>query len=156
MNAVDEYRAKAWECLSLAEGMNDYITKPVKADELETALERWVPPPAQIVLQELSIQPSLDADLFESLKGLDACAPGLSRKVMDAFLKDTPRGLEDIEQALHGHSAQKLALVAHALRGSASNLGARAFVQICADLEHSVAGNEWGHCKKLLAALRHE
>jgi hypothetical protein len=23
MNAVDEYRAKAWECLSLAEGMND-------------------------------------------------------------------------------------------------------------------------------------
>jgi HPt (histidine-containing phosphotransfer) domain-containing protein len=75
---------------------------------------------------------------------------------MDAFLEDTPRRLEDIEQALLGHGTEKLSLVAHALRGSASNLGARAFVQICADLEHSVTGNDWGNCKKLLAALRHE
>jgi HPt (histidine-containing phosphotransfer) domain-containing protein len=75
---------------------------------------------------------------------------------MDAFLEDTPRCLEDIEQALLGHSAEKLSVVAHALRGSASNLGAHAFVQICADLEHSVTGNDWRNCKKLLAALRRE
>jgi HPt (histidine-containing phosphotransfer) domain-containing protein len=64
--------------------------------------------------------------------------------------------LEDIEQALLGHRAEKLSLVAHTLRGSAGNLGARTFVQICADLEYSVAGNDWGNCKKLLAALRQE
>jgi HPt (histidine-containing phosphotransfer) domain-containing protein len=71
-------------------------------------------------------------------------------------LEDAPRRLEDIEQALLGHSAEKISRVAHTLRGSSGNLGARAFVQICADLEHSVAGNDWGNCKKLLAALRQE
>jgi len=60
------------------------------------------------------------------------------------------------EQALLGHHAEKLSRGAHTLRGSASNLRARAVVQICADLEHSVAGNDWGNCKKLLAALRQE
>ena len=150
-DVVSDARAKA-----LAAGMNDYITKPIKADELASALDRWVPAPAQIDLQNVSIQPSLDDEVFESLKGLESCAPGLSRKVIDAFLEDTPRRLEDIEQALLGHSAEKLSLVAHTLRGSAGNLRARAFVQICADLEHSVAGNDWGNCKKLLAALRQE
>jgi signal transduction histidine kinase/DNA-binding response OmpR family regulator/HPt (histidine-containing phosphotransfer) domain-containing protein len=150
-DVVSDARAKA-----LAAGMNDYITKPIKADELESALDRWVPAPAQINLQNVSIQPSLDNEVFESLKGLESCAPGLSRKVVDAFLEDTPRRLEDIEQALLGHRAEKLSLVAHTLRGSAGNLGARAFVQICADLEHSVAGNDWGNCRKLLTALRQE
>jgi signal transduction histidine kinase/CheY-like chemotaxis protein/HPt (histidine-containing phosphotransfer) domain-containing protein len=150
-DVVSDARAKA-----LAAGMNDYITKPIKADELANALDRWVPAPAHIDLENVSIQPSLDDEVFESLKGLESCAPGLSRKVIDAFLEDTPRRLEDIEQALLGQSAEKLSHVAHTLRGSASNLGARAFVQICADLEHSVAGNDWGNCKKLLAALRQE
>ncbi len=147
-DVVSDARAKA-----LAAGMNDYITKPIKADELASALERWVPAPAQIDLPNVSIQPSLDDEVFESLKGLESCAPGLSRKVMDAFWEDTPRRLEDIEQALLGHNAEKLSRVAHTLRGSSGNLGARAFVQICADLERSVAGNDWGNCKKLLAAL---
>src|SRR5260370_20662188 len=150
-DVVSDERAKP-----LAAGMNDYITKPVKADELASVLERWVSAPVQIDLQRVSIQPSLDDDLFESLKGLEAGAPGLSRKVVDAFLEDTPRRLEDIEQALLGQNAEKLSLVAHGLMGSASNLGAHAFVQICADLEHSAAGNDWGNCKKLLAALRQE
>jgi hypothetical protein len=35
-------------------------------------------------------------------------------------------------------------------------LGARAFAQICADLEHAVSVNDWGSCRKLLAALRQE
>jgi two-component system, sensor histidine kinase and response regulator len=150
-DVVSDARAKA-----LAAGMNDYITKPVKADELESVLDRWVPAPAQIDLPNVSIQPSLDDEVFESLKGLESCAPGLSRKVVNAFLEDTPRRLEDIEQALLGHSAEKLSRVAHTLKGSSSNLGARAFVQICAELEHSVAGNDWGNCRKLLAALHQE
>jgi signal transduction histidine kinase/CheY-like chemotaxis protein/HPt (histidine-containing phosphotransfer) domain-containing protein len=150
-DVVSDARVKA-----LAAGMNDYITKPIKADELARALERWVPTPAQIDLQNVSIQPSLDDEVFQSLKELESCAPGLSRKVVNAFLEDTPRRLEDIEQALLAHSAEKLSRVAHTLRGSSSNLGARAFVQICADLEHSVAGNDWGNCKKLLSALRKE
>jgi signal transduction histidine kinase/CheY-like chemotaxis protein/HPt (histidine-containing phosphotransfer) domain-containing protein len=150
-DVVSDARAKA-----LAAGMNDYITKPVKADELASVLDRWVPAPARIDLQEVSIQPSLDDDLFESLKGLESSAPGLSRRVVDAFLDDTPRRLQDLELALLEHSAEKLSLVAHGLRGSASNLGAHAFVQICADLEHSVTGNDWRNCKKLLAALRRE
>jgi two-component system, sensor histidine kinase and response regulator len=150
-DVVSDARAKA-----LAAGMNDYITKPIKADELASVLDRWVPAPAQIDLQNVSIQPSLDDEVFESFKGLESCAPGLSRKVVDAFLEDTPRRLEDIEQALLGHSAEKLSLIAHTLRGSAGNLGARTVVQICADLEYSLAGNDWGNCRKLLAALRQE
>jgi signal transduction histidine kinase/CheY-like chemotaxis protein/HPt (histidine-containing phosphotransfer) domain-containing protein len=150
-DVVSDARAKA-----LAAGMNDYIAKPIKADELASALDRWLPAVAQIDPQNVPIQPSLDHEVFDCLKELESCAPGLSRKVVDAFLEDAPRRLEDIEQALLGNGAEKISLVAHTLRGSASNFGAHAFVQICADLEHSGAGNDWGNCKKLLKALRQE
>jgi signal transduction histidine kinase/CheY-like chemotaxis protein/HPt (histidine-containing phosphotransfer) domain-containing protein len=150
-DVVSDARAKA-----LAAGMNDYIAKPIKADELASALYRWVPAVAQIDPQNVPIQPSLDHEVFDCLKDLESCAPGLSKKVIDAFLEDTLRRLEDIEEALRGKKADKLSLIAHTLRGSSGNLGARAFVQICADLEHSVAENDWGNSQKLLAALHHE
>lgn len=150
-DVVTDARAKA-----LVAGMNDYITKPVKADELAKMLDRWVPAPAQVDLQNVSIQPSLDDEVFESLKQLETCQAGLSRKVTDAFFEDTPRRLDEIEQALLGQNAQKLSVVAHTLKGSAGNLGARVVVQICVDLERSVAANDWSHCEKSLAALRRE
>jgi signal transduction histidine kinase/CheY-like chemotaxis protein/HPt (histidine-containing phosphotransfer) domain-containing protein len=140
----------------LAAGMNDYIAKPIRVDELAIALDRWLSLPEQVDLQHVSIQPSLDEEVFDSLKGLEACATGLSKRVTEAFLNDTPRRLEDIKQALFEHEGEKLALVAHTLKGSSSNLGARAFVQICSDLEHSVAENDWENCSKLLNSLREE
>jgi signal transduction histidine kinase/CheY-like chemotaxis protein/HPt (histidine-containing phosphotransfer) domain-containing protein len=140
----------------LAAGMNDYIAKPIRVDELASALDRWLSVPVQVDPRNVSIQPSLEEEVFDSLKGLEACATGLSRRVTDAFLNDTPRRLEDIEQALLAREGEKLARVAHTLKGSSSNLGARAFVQICSDLEHSVAGDDWEYCNKLLNSLREE
>jgi signal transduction histidine kinase/CheY-like chemotaxis protein/HPt (histidine-containing phosphotransfer) domain-containing protein len=150
-DVVSDARAKA-----LAAGMNDYIAKPIKADELASALDRWVPAVAQVDSQDVPIQPSLDHEVLDRLKDLESCAAGLSKKVVDAFLEDTLRRLEDIESALAGKKAEKISLIAHTLKGSSSNLGARAFVQICADLEHAAAANDWGSCNKLLAALRQE
>jgi two-component system, sensor histidine kinase and response regulator len=150
-DVVSDARAKA-----LAAGMNDYIAKPIKADELASALDRWVPAVAQVDSQSVPIQPSLDHEVLDRLKDLESCAAGLSKKVVDAFLEDTLRRLEDIESALAGKNAEKISLIAHTLKGSSSNLGARAFVQICADLEHAAAASDWGNCNKLLAALRQE
>jgi signal transduction histidine kinase/DNA-binding response OmpR family regulator/HPt (histidine-containing phosphotransfer) domain-containing protein len=150
-DVVSDARAKA-----LAAGMNDYITKPIKAGELASLLDRWIPGPAYIDTENVSLQPALDDEVLESLRQLEFCAPGLSKKVTDAFLEDTPRRLDDIEQALLGRNAEKLSRVAHTLRGSSSNLGARTFVGICADLERSAAGTDWRNCEKLLAALRQE
>ena len=33
----------------LAVGMDDYVTKPVRLDELQAALERWQDPPSPAV-----------------------------------------------------------------------------------------------------------
>src|SRR6202022_4423837 len=54
-DVVSDARVKAH-----AAGMNDYITKPIKADELASVIDRWVPAATQIDLQNVSIQPSLD------------------------------------------------------------------------------------------------
>jgi HPt (histidine-containing phosphotransfer) domain-containing protein len=59
----------------------------------------------------------------------------MTREVIALFLADTPPRLEAIANALAARDADALALAAHALKGSAANVGAVAMQREAASLE---------------------
>ncbi len=50
--------------------------------------------------------------------------PDILTRIISLYLKDTPRLLNKLRQALHANDAQKVRSVAHSLKTSCANLGA--------------------------------
>jgi signal transduction histidine kinase/DNA-binding response OmpR family regulator/HPt (histidine-containing phosphotransfer) domain-containing protein len=130
---------------SLSAGMDDYVTKPLKPEQLAAALDRWLPSSAALKSRAVAADPrpegavdrhALDGLLLDGLRKVErAGAPGLVKKVTDLFLEDTPRQLTDLRDSAQRGDCARLAKLAHTLKGSAANLGAREMVRVCGELE---------------------
>jgi len=108
----------------LAAGMDDYISKPLKVEDLQAVLGRWNP------------RAAADHELPAKLHALRAdYGTRFVVEVIDLFLADTPIRLEKLRQALENEDAQTLVKTAHALKGSCSNLGAGRMAKRCSELE---------------------
>ncbi len=125
---------------SLSAGMDDHISKPLNPQEVASALGRWLPGVVEIESQAAEAQARfedvVDPAALDGLRGLeDAGAAGLVKKVTDLFLQDTPQQLTDLRDSVESGDSVRLAKVAHTLKGSAANLGAREMVRICTELQ---------------------
>ncbi len=140
-DAVSDARAK-----SLAAGMNDYVSKPINADELAAVLEKWTSASRLRPIAEFDPPPPsrepLDAAALGNLRELETTTPGLLKNITKLFLEETPKGLERLKVAVSAEDAALSARLAHAMKGSAGNLGARGMAAICAEVEaHAKAGD---------------
>jgi CheY-like chemotaxis protein len=132
----------------LAAGMDDYITKPVRLQELEAALRRWTGADAPAGSDQLAYAQRTDDRTVQTggagvdrtvLLGLrEFQVPGEEDPVAELiglFLRDAPARVAGIRAALEAGDAQAVERVAHALKGSAATLGAYALGDLCAQLE---------------------
>jgi signal transduction histidine kinase/DNA-binding response OmpR family regulator len=129
-----------------AAGMDDYLTKPLHVAALAQALERWVaqgqarasdggdsaPVPAPVAAPEA---PLMDFARLEEFKEFDDADLTMTREVIALFMADTPARIDAIEQAVAAQDAGALSRAAHALKGGASNVGAKAIQQHADALE---------------------
>jgi len=122
----------------LEAGMDDYISKPVRVGELQTAIERWGPRKARRA-QETGEGFVPDKELLDegTLAELRAMPPsnGVSmlHEVVDLFLDGVPEKLTRIGQSLKDPSS--LAFHAHGLRSMSLNLGAKRLANLSQRLE---------------------
>jgi PAS domain S-box-containing protein len=118
----------------LAVGMDDYLSKPVRLAELADMVDRWLHRGDMAPL-EISTAPGgpvLDEAVIAELISLgDEVMAGL----VPAFVLDTHERLAGIRAAVHDGDAAGLSSQAHALRGSAGNLGGRRVATMCGRLE---------------------
>lgn len=70
-------------------------------------------------------------DLMKNIGG----DSNLLQEVAGMFIEMSPNMLEDIKAALAAGDAQRLEKTAHTLKGTASNFGAQAVVDLAGDLE---------------------
>ena len=125
----------------LQAGMDDYISKPIRIGELQSALERWGRTKTQksdtVFVQRLRSAPAdnlLDQMVILELRNM-APSEGVSmlRELVDLFLEGAPQRIAQISQSIN--DGPMLAFHAHALKSMSLNLGAKRIVELSQKLE---------------------
>ena len=114
-------------------GMDDYVAKPIRAEELQQMVDKWGPTPG------LSSTPTespgggaapdedrrmADESPFDLQKALGQLGNDreLFDEVLATFLEQIPRVMADLQSAVSEGNPAQLRLAAHSLKGAASNL----------------------------------
>jgi signal transduction histidine kinase/HPt (histidine-containing phosphotransfer) domain-containing protein/BarA-like signal transduction histidine kinase len=127
------------KCLSA--GMDDYISKPVRVGELQSALQRWGPMKTRKSDTAFVSRPKsgpadhlLDQAVIAELRNMPpANGVGMLQELVDLFLEGAPQRIAQISQSIN--DGPMLAFHAHALKSMSLNLGAKRIVELAQKLE---------------------
>jgi PAS domain S-box-containing protein len=125
--------------LCLQAGMDDYVSKPLRANELMAAIERVVPAPPAPARESDGARPDrlrTDAtfDPDTAMASVDGDA-ALLAEVVRIFREESPRAITEIDRAIRDGEAASLDRAAHRLKGSLGTFGARSATALARQLE---------------------
>lgn len=78
------------------------------------------------------------------------------RELLDIFLADTPKRLEEIDSSLAAADIPTLTRAAHSIKGSSSNFGATALVSVAKEIELSAKAGDLAKARELRPVLQQE
>ena len=166
-------------------GMDDFLSKPVTLQELDRALQEWIPNQSADFLQEKELkdlqgsetgvpeeeardstldsaiseepQPILKQSVIDELLFLgEDEGPAFLTSVLEQFLQDAPTHVDRIQQAYHQQNPETLMKVAHTLKGSSRNIGANRLGDTCYQLEQKGRSGATEGIEDLLTTLMTE
>ncbi|MEH2437013.1 MAG: PAS domain S-box protein [Nostoc sp.] len=164
----------------LAAGMDDYISKPIQLQELAEALSKCPPQrsseftsrgkqgnvmclelqPSQNILQSEQNQTSktakIDAKILQSLQNMLRGDRVAFVELIECYLTETPRLVQDISTAITTQDAQTLLNTAHQLKSSSASVGAIALSQLCKVLEAQGYSSKLENSLELISQLYQE
>jgi signal transduction histidine kinase/DNA-binding response OmpR family regulator/HPt (histidine-containing phosphotransfer) domain-containing protein/PAS domain-containing protein len=147
--------------MCLAAGMDDYVSKPIRIEELVGALSKSRPLEGSQEGEEQMDRIPLVSPQGGNVKveaGSEAPAPAPNAAVLDpaalenllavvggefdylvelidSFLEEAPQLLAELNQAVEGGDAAGVRRVAHSLKSNGADFGATAFSNLCKELE---------------------
>ncbi len=113
----------------IAAGMDDYIAKPIKAEQLYDKIENLL----QAKIRNTDVE-STPVNLLETMRIVDGDKKLLEELVM-IFVNDCPKRLKEIREAIENGDPRGLELSAHSFRGAVINFGARNAFDLLNELE---------------------
>ena len=158
-NAISGYREKC-----LIAGMDDYLSKPIRSDELQNMLERWV---FHDNSQISSVQAYLDAgcnaeDVFDAVRLNKLISmfrktnKDLVPAVVEPFLKNVEENLQNLYTAVDDRNCFDLKEIAHFIQGGSRNLGLQKMTRICAGIQENATRNHYENIRLLVNSLEME
>ncbi len=151
----------------LQEGMDDYITKPVRIEELARVLKQTKTLQktslTSLAKQEFPMVSEEHREAYEEASPLDEEAfqtflamvggdePEMAREFIQLFLEDTAQALETLHQALEQQDADLLRKTAHSIKSSSAQLGAVQLSANCRKLEQLGSEGQLDEAAQVLA-----
>jgi CheY-like chemotaxis protein len=148
-NALPEDREACF-----AAGMNDYVAKPIRAEELVAALKRAKPLANGDGGAAAVVHVSLDDEALANLRDLGG--DDFLGEVIDAFLADAPGLIATLRRSLDEQGAEELRRAAHTLKSNGATLGAEQFAELCRTLEHRAKAGELDGAAELVDRIEQE
>jgi signal transduction histidine kinase/DNA-binding response OmpR family regulator len=128
-------------------GMVDFLSKPLRIDDLSAALDKYAAADSStqqrhgfvgdtpVRVQAMDSSNLMNWDRLAQFAQFDDQERSATRQVLALFASDTKQRVLMMAHALDARDSKKLADVAHALQGAASNIGASALAKACSNLE---------------------
>jgi HPt (histidine-containing phosphotransfer) domain-containing protein len=127
--------------------MDDFLTKPVDVEALRSTLQRWVDNPSAhqsdarpdevaVLIEVPAVDPDvLDPARLDELLDLDPGDPSMVLRFIGRFGANARTTVSGMREAKEAGAAYELGRLAHALKGSAANLGAHRLAALCKEVE---------------------
>ena len=151
--AMTAYAMKGDRERCLAAGMDGYVPKPIRHQDLFETIQTLVLDvpnvPAPAPPEEAPVE-VLDEALLVSRVDRD---PQLLRDLVDLFLEESPRLVEEIRGALDRKDAKAVGRGAHSLKGCTSNLAAKVASESALKLERLAHAGELARAESVLSEL---
>ncbi len=154
--AITANAMKGDEKKCLEAGMDGYLSKPVRMNELQEILVKW----------GLAKQNKLPASPFPPAKESTANSqsdvlnrlfeinPKGLKSLILLYQQEAEKNIQDMEQALKENNRTILLRTAHSLKGASLNLGGVLVGQSCKQLELAVEQNNHGEMQTALETLK--
>ncbi len=139
----------------LAAGMDDYVSKPIRTEQLFTALARAIrqqPGPAGENGKPSAKPATIDWTAALDIVGGDRALLG---EIAQAFLEECPSSLSAIEEALRSQNGAAIAAATHKLKGAMRTLGLSA-ADRAEELEHLGKSGDVAAAAKCWPLVREE
>jgi PAS domain S-box-containing protein len=175
-NAMQGEREKC-----IAAGMDDYLSKPVRQDQLASIIEHWMPldddGPAAVE-PEVRGDPGIiyraaeiSGGIAFNKRAIDTAEPDVRRRLdelraevgadvlaslVEMFLADSVGRIDQLERVIRERDAKAIHDAAHALKGGCLNLGASRMASYCGQIEDRGEIGQFDGLIGLLARVREE
>ncbi len=137
----------------IASGMDDYVAKPVKPDELRDALLRFRRAPDATIEVRRPFAPVLDKECLQDIGGGD---PDFLQHLIDEYVRTVTARVDEMKIALESDNRPRLRFHAHTLKGTSRTIGAAALGRLFEEIESRSESGDMTQLPELLARVAPE
>ncbi len=145
-------------------GMDDYLSKPFKPEQLKNTLSRHLKATTEKTKEttidqkhhagpDTELDTGLDAAIIEPLR---TGKPDLWKKLISIYLKNTTETLETMEHALVEGDHTSMQLMLHTLKSSSANVGGIRLSELCQNYKTALSEEKNTDGPARLAEIRRE
>ncbi|WP_299823881.1 PAS domain S-box protein [uncultured Pontibacter sp.] len=146
----------------MAQGMDDYISKPVKGSDLYTTLIKWKQhhdapgttvgaATAEIAESSATEAPIIDHDVVEQLMQIGGA--DFTKQLYTEFEQEAAELLEEAKKELQSQQYKSILSTLHQLKGTGFTLGINLLAELAKQLEHEIKNDKFDTVDDMFAQL---